>query len=233
MPVQAGISQVAAALADPAREALLAALADGRALPAGELANIAGISPQSASFHLQKLVECRLLTVWSQGKFRYYRLAGDAVAEVLETLANFARAAPPGPARRLPLPPDLAIARSCYSHLAGKLGVRLAELLAARGFVRIEDDSAHLTDRGREWAASLSLLEGRRAGAKPEVRLCLDWTERRHHLAGRVPSALLHYLIERGHLRRRGDRSLKLTPSGEAWFAALAREGRSRATAVR
>src|SRR5215468_5962032 len=92
--VQAGFSPVAAALADPAREAIVGALADGRALPAGELAAVAGISPQSASAHLQRLVDCGLLTVWTQGRFRYYRLAGEHVADIVEALANFVRSRP-------------------------------------------------------------------------------------------------------------------------------------------
>src|SRR5262245_8647157 len=92
--VQAGISPVAAALADPAREAIIGALIDGRALPAGELAAIAGISPQSASAHLQRLVDSGLLSVWTQGRFRYYRLSGDHAADVVEALANFVRAVP-------------------------------------------------------------------------------------------------------------------------------------------
>ena len=109
MPVQAGISRVAAALADPAREAILAALADGRALPAGELAAVAGISAQSASGHLRKLVEGRILSVWQQGRFRYFRLADEQVAMALEALAVIAR---PGAAAASGAV-DLLEARSC------------------------------------------------------------------------------------------------------------------------
>jgi DNA-binding transcriptional ArsR family regulator len=225
MAIQAGFSQVAAALADPAREAMLGALVDGRALPAGELAAIAGVSPQSASGHLQKLVDCGVLAVWAQGKFRYYRLAGENAAEVIAALANFAHGKPSRSGRR-PVPQDLGFARCCYTHLAGTLGVSLADLLRRRGYIRIAGDHVELTDAGRRWAIDNGFLPAGKRASRPDLRLCLDWTERRHHLAGRVPSAILQHLLERGHLRRGVERSLKLTPSGEAWFAALGRSGR-------
>ena len=222
MPVQAGFSQIAAALADPAREAILAALADGRALPAGELATAAGVSPQSASAHLQKLVESGILAVWKQGKFRYYRLAGEPAAEVIEALANFAQKVTSSSTRRRATPPDLGFARSCYSHLAGALGVELGDLLQRRGYIQIRGDAVDITSAGRQWAAEQGFaIENKRAG-KADLRLCLDWTERRHHLAGRLPSAILQSLLEKGHLRRGPGRALHLTPSGKAWFAALA-----------
>jgi DNA-binding transcriptional ArsR family regulator len=226
MAIQAGFSQVAAALADPAREAILVALADGRALPAGELAALAGVSPQSASAHLQKLIDCRILAVWPQGKFRYYRLAGDKAAEVVEALANFTRGLPSGRQRKQPAPPDLAFARCCYSHLAGSLGIRLAELLTRRGYIRIAGDRVETTTPGAEWAVGNGFLPtsgsaGSKRAASPDFRLCLDWTERRHHLAGRVPTAILRHLLESGHLRRGVERVLHLNISGKAWFDAL------------
>jgi DNA-binding transcriptional ArsR family regulator len=221
MAVQAGFSHVAAALADPAREAILAALADGRALPAGELARIAGVSPQSASAHLQRLIECGILVVWTQGRFRYYRLAGDQAAEIIEALANFARSLPLAQPRRQTAPADLGFARCCYSHLAGSLGVGLTDLLVRRGYVRLASDHAELTEAGEKWAAENGFLERRRRADRPALRLCLDWTERRHHLAGPLPAAILRHLLAKGHLRRGRQRALHLTASGKAWFAAL------------
>lgn len=221
MAIQAGFSQVAAALADPAREAMAVALADGRALPAGELAQRAGVSPQSASAHLQKLIDCGLLSVWAQGKFRYYRLAGDHAADVVEALANFAHRKPSVLRPRRTVPDELGFARCCYTHLAGALGVTLADLLVKRGYVRIAADRAELTEMGRRWAIDNNFLAGRKQ--RPDLRLCLDWTERRHHLAGRMPSAILRHLLEHGHLRRGAERSLRLSPSGKAWFADLDR----------
>jgi DNA-binding transcriptional ArsR family regulator len=220
--VQAGFSPVAAALADPAREAIVGALIDGRALPAGELAAIAGISPQSASAHLQRLVDCGLLSVWTQGRFRYYRLAGDQAAGVVETLANFVRTVPSSrPPRGVSR--ELAFARCCYSHLAGSLGIDLADRLQGLGYVRIDGDRAALTETGRQWAIGNGFLAARSHPARPALRLCLDWTERRHHLAGPLSTAILRHLLERGHLRRGRGRPLALTPSGQAWFAALCR----------
>jgi DNA-binding transcriptional ArsR family regulator len=220
--VQAGFSAVAAALADPAREAIVGALADGRALPAGELAAIAGVSPQSASAHLQRLVDCAILAVWTQGRFRYYRLAGDHAADVVEALANFVRSLPSSRVQRS-VPRDLGFARCCYSHLAGALGIDLADRLRRLGYVRLDGDRASLTEAGRQWAVACGFLKARRRGraTKPELRLCLDWTERRHHLAGPLATAMLRHLLVEGHLRRGRGRTLRLTPSGEAWFAAL------------
>lgn len=226
MAIQAGFSQVAAALADPAREAILVALADGCALPAGELATRAGISPQSASAHLQKLIEGGILTVWPQGKFRYYRLAGESAAEVIEALANFAGGLPSGRRRKPPAVRNLAFARCCYSHLAGSLGVRLADLLARRGYIRVAGNRVETTRQGLEWAAANGFLPerkqvGRKRSSQPDFRLCLDWTERRHHLAGRVPTAILRHLVDSGHLRKGSERALHLNASGKAWFTAL------------
>jgi DNA-binding transcriptional ArsR family regulator len=221
--VQAGFSAVAAALADPAREAIVGALVDGRALPAGELATIAGVSPQSASAHLQRLVDCRLLSVWTQGRFRYYRLAGEHAADVVEALANFVRTAPSSRAQRA-IPRELGFARCCYSHLAGSLGIDLADRLERLGYVRIDHDQAQLTEPGRQWAIEHGFM-GRKRSSQPALRLCLDWTERRHHLAGPVATAILSHLLEQGHLRRGRGRMLRLMPSGQAWFETLAARG--------
>jgi DNA-binding transcriptional ArsR family regulator len=215
----AGISKIAAALADPAREAMLAALADGRALPAGELADAAGVTPQSASLHLRRLVEGNIVSVWQQGRFRYFRLADEHVAAALEALAVVAQAGVRGPGA--PCRAPLAAARSCYNHLAGRLGVAVAEALCRRGYVRIAGDAADLTGAGRTWAEASGLMtDGQRIGPR-DLRLCLDWTERRFHLAGSVPNGLLCFLLEAGHLRRGGERSLVVTPSGKMWLSAL------------
>jgi len=151
MAVQAGFSRVAALLADPAREAMLVALADGRALPAGELAKAAGITPQSASGHLRKMVEGGIVSVWSQGRSRYFRLANEQVGAALETLANVAQAEPRRIAAVWSLPANLRAARCCYTHIAGRLGVALADALVRCGYVASEGDCVELTDRGARW----------------------------------------------------------------------------------
>jgi DNA-binding transcriptional ArsR family regulator len=220
MPVHAGISRVAAVLADPAREAILAALADGRALPAGELAAAAGISAQSASGHLRRLVEGRILSVWQQGRFRYFRLADEQVAVALEALAVVARpgAGAKGDAARLG---PLLEARSCYDHLAGRLGVALTEALRQRGYIEMSDDAVALTRSGQAWAAAAGFLAADGATEPRALRLCLDWTERRFHLAGSLPRAMLGHLFETGRLRRGRERALVVTRAGKAWFGAL------------
>jgi DNA-binding transcriptional ArsR family regulator len=216
-PVQTGFSKITEALSDPAREAMVCALADGRALPAGELAAIAGISPQSASAHLQKLVDARVLAVWAQGRFRYYRVADDEVAALVESLVNLATRAQE---KRALLPAPLRQSRSCYQHLAGKLGVLLSEALIRRSLVELEARTGHATAAGLAWCRSegIVFIPARR----PHVRLCNDWTERVPHLSGPFPSAVLKHLIDSRYLvRSRPPRVLRLTAKGRAFFDRL------------
>ena len=216
-PVQTGFSKITEALSDPAREAMVCALADGRALPAGELAAIAGISPQSASAHLQKLVDARVLAVWAQGRFRYYRVADDEMAALVESLVHLAtreqrrRALPPAPLRQ---------SRSCYQHLAGELGVLLSEALIRRSLVITEARTGKVTAAGLAWcrAEGIDFNPAR----NPHVRLCNDWTERVPHLSGPFPSAVLKHLIDtRSLVRTRLPRALRLTRKGRAFFDRL------------
>jgi DNA-binding transcriptional ArsR family regulator len=222
MPVQAGFAKIAALLADPAREAMLVALADGLALPAGELAEIAGVTSQSASGHLRKLVEGGVVSVWPQGRFRYFRLADEEIASALEALAGVAcsRSGRTVSARRRP--PHLLAARCCYNHMAGRLGVAFADALVNHDYVRIADDAAALTSVGSQWLVEIGLPIPKETGAwSQHLRLCLDWTERRFHLAGAIPTAILRFLLDAGHVARAKERSLVVTPTGKAWFAQL------------
>jgi DNA-binding transcriptional ArsR family regulator len=216
--IQAGFARIAEALADPVREAMVAALADGRALPAGELAATAGVSAQSASAHLQKLLDAGVLSVWTQGRFRYYRIADEEVAALIESLANLA-ARSGNPSRKgHRIAPELCAARSCYHHLAGRLGVALAQAFTRGGYVRIRDGAGELTKRGRTWCREndIDLVPARDTAA---IRLCLDWSERLPHLAGPFPTAVFHHLLARGHLVRRDHhRALRLTEKGRAFF---------------
>ena len=221
MAIQAGISRIAALLADPAREAMLAALADGRALPAGELAKAASITPQSASGHLRKMVDGGIVSVWSQGRFRYFRLANEQVGAALETLANIARTEPRRVVSIRALPAHLAAARCCYTHIAGRLGVALADALVKTGYVTIKGNSAVLTERGARWAAMIGFPQNACQAGAGNLRLCLDWSERRFHFAGRLPSAILRHLLETRCLQRGDERSLIVTRLGKAWFDKL------------
>src|ERR1700751_67259 len=125
--VQSGFSRVAEALSDPAREAIVSALSGGKAMPAGELAAVAGVSPQSASAHLQKLVDAKLLSVWAQGRFRYYRISDDEVTSLIEDLVNLAARTSSVGRKRPVVDEALRQSRTCYCHLAGQLGVLLSD----------------------------------------------------------------------------------------------------------
>ncbi|WP_024511078.1 metalloregulator ArsR/SmtB family transcription factor [Bradyrhizobium sp. ARR65] len=219
-PVQSGFSKITQALSDPAREAMVSALADGRALPAGELAAIAGISPQSASAHLQKLVDARVLAVWAQGRFRYYRIADDEVALLVESLVNLATKAEGAARRRASVPEALRQSRSCYHHLAGELGVLLSDAMIRRKLVALEGRTGHVTAAGLAWCDAED-IDFTPAHA-PHVRLCNDWTQRVPHLSGPLPNAVLRHLLEsRCLVRRRLPRALQLTRTGRAFFNRL------------
>jgi DNA-binding transcriptional ArsR family regulator len=220
MTTQAGFAPVAAALGDPAREAIIAALIGGCSLPAGELAVAAGLSPSGASAHLRKLLDAGIVAVVTQGRFRYYRIADEQIGEVLEALANIADRARMARTRKSCRSASLSFARSCYTHLAGRLGVALADALEEKRFVTVTGRTATLTPAGREWICDLgAATAGRNASS---LRPCLDWTERRRHFAGPTASVVLKRLLALHYLERRHDRrALRVTPSGSIWFHRL------------
>jgi DNA-binding transcriptional ArsR family regulator len=212
------IAFVANLLADPSRAAMCLALAGGEARPAGELAARAGVSAQTASNHLAKLIAGRILRVEQQGRWRYYRLAGADVGHAVEALAVVAPPLPhplavdgmPDAARRL------KNARTCYSHLAGRLGVALADALIAQRWIEDDGHRYHVTPTGARSlrAVGIDVTRGR---AQAPARRCLDWTERRPHVAGPVGTALAEVALDRGWVRRlRGTRALAVTPLGRA-----------------
>jgi DNA-binding transcriptional ArsR family regulator len=208
---------VAALIADPARAAMLIALLDGRALPAGELAYAAGITAQTASSHLAKLLDGGLLALETEGRHRYYRLAGPQVAQALEQLASLR---PAEPIRRKALSPEgreLRFARCCYDHLAGQLGVAATQALVEKRFiVAAEDKKFEVTSQGAAWFGELGLdVKSLKPTRRGLARQCLDWTERSHHLAGPLGVAFLNTLCSAGWVRRSSDsRAVRLTPRG-------------------
>ncbi len=217
------IAEIGSLVGEPARAAILGALLDGRALTAGELAYVAGITPQTASSHLARLTAAGLLAVEKQGRHRYHRLATAAVARMLEGIMQIAagRAAEAG--RRLVVGPrDAALrrARTCYDHFAGRLGVAITDGLIAQGVIEFEEEAGLVTERGLERLARLGIeLEGAAAGrarsSRPLCRPCLDWSERRSHLAGKLGAAIAQHYFERGYVRRiRESRALDVTPRG-------------------
>ncbi|PZG00224.1 transcriptional regulator [Micromonospora deserti] len=221
LPDGAALARLAALLADDTRASLCLALLDGRAWTAGELARAAGVAPSTASEHLDRLVRGGLLTERRQGRHRYLRLAGTSVAELVEHLAGHAPVGPP-PARSLRAiraGAALAYARTCYDHLAGRLGVLLRDAMLNRGLL---DDAGGLvlTPAGGDWLDRLDVpVAPLRAARRPLVRDCLDWTERRPHLAGALGAALCARLLDLGWLSRGTGRAVRLTPAGRPALA--------------
>ncbi len=210
------LAELGALIGDPVRAAILQHLSDGTRRPAGELALLAGASPQAASAHLAQLVDGGLLAVEKQGRHRFYGLASSEVAEILERLTNWTDR----PVRRLRHDRALCQARLCYDHLAGRLGVAVLDSLYERGLVRLDQDGIDLSQSGWLWfeqQAQCALAPP--PGRRPLARLCLDWTERRHHLGGYLGARLTDMMLGRGYLRR-GEkrRSLMVTPAGARFF---------------
>jgi DNA-binding transcriptional ArsR family regulator len=214
-PAGAGAAGVAALLADGTRAGFCLALLDGRAWTPTELARHAGVAPSSATEHLNVLVRGGLLTEERQGRHRYVRLAGPDAAELVEALAAFAPPDPPPPTlsaagRRH----ALAQARTCYDHLAGALGVAITDAMAERGLLSWTP-GLRLTPSGEAWLTTLGLPPAPAASRRPAVRPCLDWTERRHHLAGTVGAGLCAHAFASGWVVRVGtSRAVTLTPTG-------------------
>ncbi|MEU7084637.1 ArsR/SmtB family transcription factor [Streptomyces achromogenes] len=217
-PQAAGLAALAGLIADRTRAACLLALLDGRAWTAGELARHAGVAPSTVSEHLDRLVSGGLLVQERQGRHRYVRLAGARVAQLVEDLAA---QVPPAEVRRPPrglreasAGAAMARGRTCYDHLAGRLGITVTDALTGRGLLR-QDTGFALTEAGVEWFASAGIpldLSGRR----PLARACLDWTERRPHLAGASGAALCRRALEAGWCERVGSgRAVRITPVGE------------------
>jgi DNA-binding transcriptional ArsR family regulator len=220
------IAEVAALVGDPARANMLVALMDGRALTAKELAFAASVSPQTASGHLAKLADGRLLTCVRQGRHRYYRVASPLVARMLESITLVAAIeAPPRHRPHSPRDDALRLARTCYDHLAGRLGVAIADALVVRGAVILSDDGGEVTADGAAFLADrlaldLARMPRRRAFCRP----CLDWSERRFHLAGAVGAALADRCFALGWGERlRGSRAVAITARGQVALRELFR----------
>ncbi|WP_341987777.1 winged helix-turn-helix domain-containing protein [Azorhizobium sp. AG788] len=213
-----GMAEVTAAVGEPARAAMLTALMDGRALTASELAKVAAITPQTASSHLARLIVVGLIVVEKQGRHRYHRLASPAVAHMIEGIMQIAGGLQARPlARTGPRDPAMRAARTCYDHLAGQLGVDIADALQARGAVEIDGDGALLTETGRTWMRDMGILkpDAGKPSSRPFCRPCLDWSERRPHIAGVLGAAICTHALEQNWVRRRvANRALEITPKG-------------------
>lgn len=200
---------------------MLAALLDGRALTATELAYAAGVAPQTASGHLGKLTEGGLLALAKQGRHSYYRLAAPLIARMLESIMAVAADGPPRYQPRWRGGDALRNARTCYDHLAGRLGVALADTLVEHNHVTLSDDGGVVTPAGEEFFLGLGVdLGNESTSRRPFCRPCLDWSERRSHLAGALGAALAARCFELGWIGRiRDTRAVMITPQGRRGFA--------------
>ncbi|MDX2101996.1 MAG: helix-turn-helix transcriptional regulator [Alphaproteobacteria bacterium] len=218
------ISRLAALLGDPARANILTALMAGRALTAGECAAEAGVSAPTTSGHLAQLVASGLVLVSIQGRHRYYRLAGPEVAEAIEAMMGLAARVGLNRTRVGPRDPSLRAARMCYDHLAGAVATELYDALITAGFLAPAPAGLTLTPLGRERLAAEGLPVDTPANSRrPLCRACLDWSERRDHLAGALGAAIAALALERGWCQRTpSSRAVTVTTEGRRQLLALA-----------
>jgi DNA-binding transcriptional ArsR family regulator len=217
------IAAAAALVAEPARSAMLQALMDGGALPSGELARRAQVAASTASEHLKRLLAGGFVVREVAGREHRYRLATPAVAETLESLARVAALGRVRSLRGANRAEALCTARTCYDHIAGRLGVGLTETLVVRGVLVERDDSYEVTDSGERLLAELGVdVAAAREQRRSFARACLDWSERRPHVAGALGAALADALLARAWvLRRPADRGLQITAIGRSELARL------------
>jgi DNA-binding transcriptional ArsR family regulator len=215
------VAEIGALIGDPARAAMLFALLDGRQLPASELAFRAGASPQSASAHLGKLVAGGLLVATAVGRQRLFRLASPDVAHAVEALATIARPTPIVALSQTTTMQRLREARSCYDHLAGRLGVAVTDHFVERGTMTLSGDAFAVTPRGERFFRTLEIDVARaRADRRSFARACIDWSERRPHLAGSLGAAVLERFLSAGWVARNAhDRAFRITPEGRTELA--------------
>jgi DNA-binding transcriptional ArsR family regulator len=221
MASPAMFAEIASLAGDPSRAAMLHALMDGRALTAAELADVAGITPATASEHLARMTEAGLLSVEKQGRHKYCRLASVHVAQMVESIMRVALTSAPTSKRVHTGPRENALrtARTCYDHLAGRLGVGIADALVSGGYAEIEQDAGAMTEKGVDLLDRLGVTLEQPPGKRSRrilCRPCLDWSERRPHLAGLVGAALCAHCFARGWVRRmEGTRAVAVTPKGQ------------------
>jgi DNA-binding transcriptional ArsR family regulator len=222
MIAEADIAAVGALIGDRARASMLNALMGGEAISAGELARVGGVSPSGATAHLRRLREGGLVVDEPAGRQRVFRLASPELAEALEALALVA---PPAPVRDLRASREagaLKRARTCYDHLAGELGVAVADALVEQGILTLDGSRFAVTRGGRPWLEGRGLgldLEALQRARRSFARACVDWTERRPHVAGSLGAGIADTFFARGWVRRRpGGRAVVVTPAGASWL---------------
>lgn len=224
-PFEPKLASIAAVMADATRSRMLSYLLSGAYASAGELARASSVTAATASGHLGKLLGAGLVVCEQRGRHRYYRLADDDVAHALEALALIAERRTHDAAWANPTRQRLRFARCCYGHLAGQLGVEMFSQLLSKEWLAPADEGYRLTASGREGLAALGFPAealGPPSGGRRMAYRCLDWSERRDHLAGALPKAWLAHCLAHGWLRRvEGERALEMTPPGRQCLADL------------
>jgi DNA-binding transcriptional ArsR family regulator len=211
------IEEIGRLLGDRSRATMLMTLMDGRAWTGRELAATAFVTPSTASEHLQRLVDSGLLSVVKQGKHRYYRIASPTVAQLLEAMMVVAPQTESRPSAPTRPDADLRRARMCYDHLAGELGVAIAHGLIRSGAIRLSGSGDEVADVNVDFFEQLGIVSKENGNRRPLCRLCLDWTERRFHIGGRLGAALAHRALDLKWIRRRDTtRALIVSSSGAA-----------------
>lgn len=218
--MQPDITVIASLIGEPARARMMTALMSGKALTATELSLEAEVTPQTASSHLNKLTDKGLLVVRKQGRHRYFQLASLEVAELIESLLNISAMTPS--AVTGPSDPDLRSARICYDHLAGELGVSLYDALVSRQLIEDHGCTTRLTAAGEEFFKELGIdLNGLQRKRRSLCKSCLDWSERRNHLAGALGAWIMKDMLENRWAAQQPDsRIIRFNPSGIKAFRA-------------
>lgn len=220
MSINPNMAEIASLLGETSRATMLASMMDGRFHTASELAYMAAIKPQTASFHLAKLVEGKLVKVEKQGRHRYFQLADEEIAHLLE---SFLAISPPPEVRSLKQSSQMKLlqgARTCYDHLAGKLGVQLTESLVNAGYLQLGEKEFLITSKGAHFFTDFGLdLDDLKRKRRSFSHACLDWSERRYHLAGSLGQGILTHLLSLGWVTRVPSiRAIKVTEKGRAGF---------------
>jgi DNA-binding transcriptional ArsR family regulator len=217
---QPAVAEIAALVGNPARANILMALIEGRALTASELSYIAGVSPQTTSEHLAMLREANLLSMTTQGRHCYFRLGSPQVARMIENIMVVAIDRPQRYRPRWNGGEQLRTARTCYDHIAGRLGVALADALTQHEHIVLGEDGGMVTRAGEKFLSDFGVhLDDVRRGRRTFCKPCVDWSERRLHLAGALSAALAGRCLELGWVARlRSSRALKISAAGESGF---------------
>ena len=213
------LARIGTLIGDPTRAAIITALMDGRAFTASELAQCANVTPQTASSHLAMLADAKIIQVQRQGRHRYHRLYSPQIATMVEHVMEVALHSGP-PQKPISVGPrneDMRRARTCYDHFAGRLGVSIAEALVGKGLIELGDEAGLITDQGLRFfdAHGLSIETNTKKSKRPLCRPCLDWSERKPHIGGRLGAAIHDLFFDKRFVRRlENSRAVSVTPSG-------------------